>query len=85
MTTTDTVAAPAREPIDPDALRAKRDKRLRDDGNERYVDPAGRFGHYLDDPCVEVIEREPAGRLLPVHRPVAHLGVLRGSRVRLIT
>jgi cyclohexanone monooxygenase len=49
--------------FDPDALRekyrAERDKRLRADGNEQYVEIAGRFAHYLDDPYVEPIERGP--------------------------
>ncbi len=52
------------EGFDPDALREKyrreRDKRLRDDGNEQYVEVAGRFAHYLDDPYVEPgFRREP--------------------------
>jgi cyclohexanone monooxygenase len=49
--------------FDPDALREKyreeRDKRLRADGNEQYVEIAGQFAHYLDDPYVERIERDP--------------------------
>jgi cyclohexanone monooxygenase len=48
---------------DPTSLRAKyeaeRLKRLRDDGNEQYIEPIGRFAHYLDDPYTEVVEREP--------------------------
>ena len=38
--------------------RAERDKRLRADGNDQYIDIAGRFAHYLDDPYVEVEPRE---------------------------
>jgi cation diffusion facilitator CzcD-associated flavoprotein CzcO len=49
--------------IDRDALRAKyreeRDKRLRDDGNEQYIEPTGRFAHLLDDPYTARVEREP--------------------------
>ncbi|MFT6292439.1 MAG: hypothetical protein ACJAR2_003056, partial [Ilumatobacter sp.] len=49
--------------IDRDALRAKydqeRDKRLRADGNEQYVQPTGQFAHYLDDPYVEPTPRAP--------------------------
>jgi cation diffusion facilitator CzcD-associated flavoprotein CzcO len=49
--------------IDRDALRAKydeeRDKRLRDDGNEQYVEPTGQFSHYLDDPYVAPTPRDP--------------------------
>ena len=48
---------------DRDTLRAKyraeRDKRLRPDGNEQYIEPAGRFAHLLEDPYVDVVEREP--------------------------
>jgi cyclohexanone monooxygenase len=48
---------------DPDALRnryrAERDKRLRADGNEQYVDMSGSFAHYLDDPYVAATARAP--------------------------
>jgi len=44
-------------PFDPDALRAKyreeRDKRIRADGNEQYVEVGGRFAGFADDPYVE--------------------------------
>lgn len=50
-------------PIDHEALRARyraeRDKRLRPEGNEQYIEPTGRFAHFLDDPYVERVEREP--------------------------
>ncbi|WP_374657077.1 flavin-containing monooxygenase [Phenylobacterium sp.] len=43
--------------FDPDKLRekyrAERDKRLRVDGNEQYVEMKGQFAHYLEDPYVE--------------------------------
>jgi len=43
--------------FDPDALRAKyrheRDRRLRPDANAQYVETAGDFRHYVDDPYVE--------------------------------
>ena len=50
--------------FDPDALRAKyraeRDKRLRADGNEQYVEVKGDFSRYVDDPYVEPgFSREP--------------------------
>ena len=49
--------------IDHEALRRKyreeRDKRLRPDGNEQYLQPTGRFAHLLDDPYVEQVPREP--------------------------
>lgn len=50
--------------FDPDALRAKyrteRDKRLRDDGNEQYLQVTGKFAHFVGDPYVEPgFSREP--------------------------
>ncbi len=44
-------------PFDPDALRAKyreeRDKRMRMDGDHQYIQVAGEFARYDDDPYVE--------------------------------
>ena len=44
-------------PFDPDALREKyrreRDKRLRDDGNQQYIEVTGEFAHFIEDPYVE--------------------------------
>ena len=50
--------------FDPDALREKyrveRDKRLRADGNDQYIEVTGDFLHYVDDPYVEPdFVREP--------------------------
>jgi len=50
--------------FDPDALREKyrieRDKRVRDEGNEQYVEVQGDFARYVDDPYLdERIERAP--------------------------
>jgi len=43
--------------FDPDALREKyreeRDKRVRVDGNDQYIEVTGDFSHYVDDPYVE--------------------------------
>jgi len=51
------------EPIDHEALRAKyrseRDKRLRADGNEQYLQPVGRFASLLEDPYTARVERVP--------------------------
>ena len=59
MTTTEAV----KPPIDKKALLAKyiqeRDKRLRTDGNEQYLEVKGRLAHYLDDPYTPLVEREP--------------------------
>ncbi len=58
-----TTGHPAYDPIDVAALHARyreeRDKRLRADGNEQYREPTGQFAHYLDDPYVEPVERDP--------------------------
>jgi len=49
--------------VDHDALRERyrleRDKRLRPDGNDQYLEPTGRFASMVDDPYVERVEREP--------------------------
>lgn len=50
--------------FDPEAMRARyaaeRDKRLRPDGNEQYMEMTGQYAHYLDDPYVEEpTKREP--------------------------
>jgi len=50
--------------FDPDALRERyrieRDKRLREDANEQYVEMTGDFAHYLEDPYVdEITKRKP--------------------------
>jgi len=53
-----TTIEPAKEALgfDPAALKAKyiseRDKRLRQDGNNQYVEMKGEFAHYLEDPYV---------------------------------
>lgn len=48
--------------LEADQLREKyrieRDKRLRSDGNEQYIEIEGQFSHYLDDPYVEKTQRE---------------------------
>src|SRR5262245_3346909 len=54
MTTTQT---PSDLGFDPDTLRARyraeRDKRLRADANDQYVNVTGQFAHYLEDPYVK--------------------------------
>ena len=49
--------------FDKEALKRKyreeRDKRLRPDGNEQYLEIKGQFGEYLEDPYVPFKEREP--------------------------
>ncbi len=55
---------PKEAPLDPDVMRERyrveRDKRLRVDGNDQYVDVVGPFAHYTDDPYIESdIDRPP--------------------------
>jgi len=50
--------------FDPNALRERyreeRDRRLRADGNEQYIEVAGEFAHFLDDPYAQPgFTREP--------------------------
>src|SRR4051794_41969306 len=81
--------------FDPASLRRRyreeRDKRLRPDGNDQYVEVRGDFAHYVDDPYVEPgFTREPLfdhvdvavigagfGGLLAAARP-RHAGPQRG-------
>ncbi|MBP6380194.1 MAG: NAD(P)/FAD-dependent oxidoreductase [Sphingorhabdus sp.] len=49
--------------LDIQTIRSKyaeeRDKRVRADGNDQYVEIAGRFAHYKEDPYIPVQPREP--------------------------
>ena len=59
--TTDAVAE--KRPIDKKALLekyiAERDKRLRTDGNNQYLQLKDQFAHYAEDPYTPRVEREP--------------------------
>src|SRR5215510_11014608 len=61
MTMTD--QSPQTAGIDKDWLRKKymeeRNKRLRPDGNDQYLQIKGQLAHYLDDPYTPVIPRAP--------------------------
>ncbi|MFZ4434586.1 MAG: NAD(P)-binding protein, partial [Microthrixaceae bacterium] len=65
---TETTAAPTQ--LDRDAVharyRAERDKRLRPDGNDQYLQPTGKFAHLLDDPWTERRDRPPVAEELDV-------------------
>jgi cyclohexanone monooxygenase len=85
MTTTQT---PSDLGFDADALRAKyraeRDKRLRADANDQYVNVTGQFAHYLEDPYVA-----PGFTRPPLHDEVEVIvigggfgGLLAGARLR---
>ena len=50
--------------FDPDFLENKykteRDKRIREDGNDQYIEVKGEFSYFVEDPYVdEEIKREP--------------------------
>jgi len=74
--------------FDPDALREKyrmeRDKRLRPDGNDQYLEVAGDFSNYVDDPYVEQpLERESLTDEVDVVIVGAGFGgLLNGARLR---
>ena len=57
------IADPVDLGFDPDALRdkyrAERDKRLRTEGNEQYIEVKDAFAHFVEDPYVESFDREP--------------------------
>ncbi|MEO8541645.1 MAG: NAD(P)-binding protein, partial [bacterium] len=73
--------------FDPDALREKyrleRDKRLRNDGNDQYIEITGQFAHYVEDPYVQPISREPVTSDVDVAVVGGgHGGLLVGARLR---
>lgn len=73
--------------FDPVALKAKyraeRDKRLRTDANEQYVEIAGQFAHYLEDPYVAPIDRDPLSDEVDVVVVGGGFGgLLAGARLR---
>jgi cation diffusion facilitator CzcD-associated flavoprotein CzcO len=80
--------AAAQPDFDPDALRARyrheRDRRLRTDGIDQFVEVKGDFRHYIDDPHVE-----PGFTREPLHDEVDVLiigggfgGLLAGAHLR---
>ncbi|MEJ0025508.1 MAG: NAD(P)/FAD-dependent oxidoreductase [Rhizomicrobium sp.] len=73
--------------FDPDALRrkyrAERDKRLRADGNEQYVEIKGDFARYLEDPYVAPVARAPLSDAVEVAVIGGGFGgLLAGARLR---
>ena len=57
------MTTPTTLPFDPDALRdkyrAERDRRLRAEGNQQYIEITGQFARYAEDPYIEPFAREP--------------------------
>ncbi len=80
--------SPAQLDFDPEALREKyreeRDKRLRADGNDQYIETAGRFARFVDDPYVEPgFSREPLSDEVDVVLIGGGFGgLLAGARLR---
>jgi len=73
--------------FDPDALREKyrieRDKRLRNDGNDQYVEVKDSFAHYLEDQHVEPVRRDAVTDDVDVAIiGGGHGGLLIGARLR---
>ena len=73
--------------FDPDALRkkylAERDKRVRAEGNEQYVEVEGEFSHFVQDPYVEGLERDPlADEVDVIIIGGGFGGLLAGARLR---
>jgi cation diffusion facilitator CzcD-associated flavoprotein CzcO len=74
--------------FDPEALRTKyreeRDKRIRADGNEQYVEVKGDFSRYIDDPYVDPgFTREPLNDAVDVVIIGGGFGgLLAGARLR---
>ena len=74
--------------FDPDALRARyraeRDKRLRPDGIGQFIEPAGDFSHYVEDPYVAAgFTREPlSDEVDAVIVGGGIAGLLAGARLR---
>ena len=73
--------------VDKEALKKKyleeRDKRLREDGNDQYLELKGQLAHYLEDPYTPFQEREP----LNDHVTVAFIGggfagLVTGARIK---
>jgi cyclohexanone monooxygenase len=83
-----TATTPTDLGFDAAALREKyrleRDKRLREDGNEQYVEVKGDFAHFLDDPYAEPgFERAPLTDEVEVLVIGAGFGgLLAGARLR---
>lgn len=74
--------------FDADAMRARydeeREKRLREAGNEQYIEMTGEFARYLEDPYVDApVEREPVTQEVDVVLIGGGFGGLQaGARLR---
>ena len=78
MTITDEPQNLRSQPIDKERLRRKymeeRNKRLRADGNDQYIEDKGQLAHDLDEPDTPVKPREQSVQImLPANRTSDHL------------
>ena len=66
-----------------DKYKAERDKRLHNLGNDQYQEVKGKFAHFLDDPYVGAIERQPVDDFVEVLIIGGGFGgLLAGARLR---
>ena len=75
------------DPIDHEALqsryRLERDKRIRPDGNDQYLEPTGPFARLIEDPWTPWAEREPIEREVEVAIIGAGFGgLVTGARLK---
>ncbi|MFM7537007.1 MAG: flavin-containing monooxygenase [Acidimicrobiales bacterium] len=82
-----TTSLTAQEPFDPTEIRrkyrAERDKRLRAEGNDQYVEIRGEFARYLDDPYTPPALRAPLTDTVEVAVIGGGFGgLLAGARLR---
>jgi cation diffusion facilitator CzcD-associated flavoprotein CzcO len=87
QTSPGTGGSPAGLPFDPDALRARyrqeRDKRLRPEGINQYIEVAGPYARYADDPYTIPVERAPRTDQVEVALIGAGLaGLIAGARLK---
>jgi cation diffusion facilitator CzcD-associated flavoprotein CzcO len=73
--------------MDKTALRekylAERDKRLRSDGNEQYVEVVNAFAHYVEDPYISPAPREPQfGEVTVAFIGGGFAGLVTGARLQ---
>ena len=68
----------------PHRYAAERDKRIREDGNDQYIEIAGDLAHYVEDPYVEPgFEREPIDKAVDALIIGGGFGgLLAGARLR---
>jgi len=87
QTSPGTDGSPAGLPFDPDTLRTRyhqeRDKRLRPDGIDQYIEVAGPYARFAEDPYTIPVERAPRTDQVEVALLGAGLaGLIAGARLK---